>query len=275
VGITASVMCRCFQEGRTTPCPFPDQFVADPQAMPSLEWPHEPDEDEAAEAYEALQLWLATCCPHRNLTYAQEFIASWKGFQAFSDALEEIGAERFPHLMAQLPDGDEGVTSPEVAALMLAELDDFARAQSAVRHAVLIDDERGEVISMGSHILSGALAVDAMTGLDVGFNAQGFFVRDRWEMNRLLFQSMHLEQRLLHPESSQVEYVDLANGRSFVCNTPFGPIMTGEDGLPRMAFLRMRVDLQPSSESRFAYLIEPLRRVLQASVEMNHPVRWH
>lgn len=243
--------------------------------MPSLEWPYEPDEDEAAQAYEALQFWLAVCCPHRNLTYAQEFIASWKGFQAFSDALEEIGAERFPHLMAQLPDGDEGVTPPEVAALMLVELDDFARVQSDVRHPVLIDDERGEVISMGSHILSGALVVDTMNGLDVGFNAQGFFVRDRWEMNRLLFQSMRLEQRLLHPESSQVEYVDLANGRSFVCKTPFGPIMTGEDGLPRMAFLRMRVDLQPSPDNRFAYIIEPLRRILQAAVEMDHPVRWH
>lgn len=275
MGITASVMCRCFQEGKTTPCPFPELLVVDPQGMPSLDWPYEPDEDEAAEAYEALQLWLATCCPHPNLTYAQEFIASWKGYQAFSDALEELGAARFPHLMAQLPDGDEGVTRPEVAALMLAELDDFISAQSAVRHAVLIDDERDEVISMGSHILNGALAVDTINGLDVGFNAQGFFVRDRWEMNRLLFQSMRFEQRLLHPESSQVEYVDLANGRSFVCNTPFGPIMTGEDGLPRMAFLRMRVDLQPSSDSRFAYLIEPLRRVLQASVEMNHPVRWH
>lgn len=275
MGITASVMCRCYQEGRTTPCPFPDQFVADPQAMPSLEWSYEPDEDEAAEAYEELQAWLATCCPHPNLIYAQEFIASWKGYQAFSDALEELGAGRFPHLMAHLPDGDEGVTAPTVAAAMLNELDDFARLQSAVRHPVLIDDERGEVISMGSHILNGALSVDTMNGLDIGFNAQGFFVRDRWEMNRLLFQSMHFEQRLLHPESSQVEYVDVASGRSFVCNTPFGSIMTGENGLPRMAFLRMRVDLQPSAEGRFAYIVEPLRRILQAAVEMNHPVRWH
>lgn len=275
MGISASVMCRCYQEGRTTPCPLPDQFVADPEGMPSLAWTHEPDEDEAAAAYEALQAWLATCCPHPNLIYAQEFIASWKGFQAFSDALEELGAAHFPHLLAHLPDGEEGVTPPETAALMLAELDDFAHAQSTVRHPVLIDDERGEVISMGSHILSGALAVDTLTGLDIGFNAQGFFIRDRWEMNRLLFQSMHFEQRLLHPDVPQVEYVDLASGRALVCNTPFGPMMTGEDGLPRMALLRMRVELQPSAQNRFAYIIDPLRRILQAAVDMRHPVRWH
>jgi hypothetical protein len=275
VGVTASVMCRCYQDGLTTPCPFPEHFVANPEEMPGLEWAQTPTEEEAAAVYDAIQAWLQTCCPHPNLIYAEEFIASWDGMNAFSDALEEIGAERFPHLTAHLPYGDDGITTPEVARLMLAELDDFARAQLSLTHPVLVDEEQDSVISMGSHRMRKPLIVDRQTGLEIGFNARGFFVRDRLEMNRLLFQSMHLEQQLLSHEPFKVKYVDLASQRSFVCSLPFGPITMGDDGLPRPAFLRMRVELRPSAPNRFAYLTDPLRRVLQAAVDIGHPVRWY
>lgn len=275
MGISASVMCNCYRDGLTTPCPFPDQFVADPDALPALEWETPPNEEQAEAAYNTLRSWLETCCAHPNMNIANEFITSWKGYQSFTDALEAVDPQRFQHLLAQLPDGDDGITRPAIARLMLAELDDFANVQATLRHAVLMDDERATVISMGSHILSGALAVDPITGLDVGFNEQGFFVRDRWEMNRLLFQAMRFEQRLLLPEISQVEYADLDSDRTFVCNTAFGKTMVGEDGLPRMVFQRLRVELIVSSENRFAYITDPLRRVLQAALDTDHPVRWH
>jgi hypothetical protein len=268
-------MCNCYRDGKTTPSPFPDQFVADPTTMPGLEWDEQPDEQTAEDAIAKLRLWLADCCEHPNMNFASEFIASWKGYQGFTDALEGLDRVRFKTLLSQLPDGDDGITTPDKARLMLAELDDFASAQAQVKHAVLVDDERDQIISMGSHILQGALAVDPNTGLDIGFNEQGFFVRDRWELNRVLFQSMHFEQRLLLPETSQVEYVDIETKRHLRCNTPFGKSIIGADGLPRMVFARMRVDLIASTENRFAYITEPLRRVLNASLETDNPVRWH
>lgn len=275
MGIVASVMCNCYRDGKTTPCPFPQQFIADPAALPGLRWDEDPGESEAEAAYALLRLWLATCCDHPDMNQASEFIASWKGYQAFSDALDALGAKRFPALRAHLPGGDDGTTPPDAAAAMLAELDAFAQAQSQVRYAVLVDSERGEIISHGSHTLKGALKMDVSSGFDVGYDAEGFFVRDRWEMNRLVFRAMRLEQRLLHPETLQVEYVDLETGRTFACNTPFGQAFIGAHGLPRMVYERLHVELLPSPENRFAYLTDPLRRVLQASLQTGNPVRWH
>lgn len=275
MGIVASVMCNCYRDGKTTPCPFPQQFFADPAALPGLRWDEDPGESEAEAAYAVLRLWLATCCDHPDMNQASAFIASWKGYQAFSDALDALGAEHFPALRAHLPGGDDGTTPPDAAAAMLAELDAFAQAQSQVPYAVLVDSERNEIISHGSHTLKGALKIDVNSGFDVGYDADGFFVRDRWEMNRLVFRAMRLEQRLLHPETLQVEYVDLDTGRMFACNTPFGQAFIGEHGLPRMVYERLHVELLPSPENRFAYITDPLRRVLQASLQTGNPVRWH
>lgn len=274
MGIIASVMCNCYRDGITTPCPFPNQFIADPTTLPGLQWEEEPDEQEAERAFAKFRAWLEVCCEHRNMNYANEFITSWNGYQAFTDALEAMDRVQFRTLLKHLPDGEDGISTPDDCRVMLGELDQFVLLQSEIRHAVLMDSERGDVISMGSHTLKGKLAMNPTTGLDIGFDEQGFFIRDRWEMNRVLFRAMRLEQRLLHPEASQVDYVDLDSDRVFRCNTPFGKVMTGDDGLPRMVYARLHIDLVPSAENRFAYVIEPLRRVFEASIETGNPVRW-
>lgn len=203
-----------------------------------------------------------------------EFISSWKGFRAFQDAMEALGDEKFPMIIDQLPDGDEGETSAEKAAIMLRELDVFEAEQSNITQPVLVDTERGIDVSMGSNVLGGALTLDRETGFDLGFDEKGFFVRDRWELNRELFRAMRVEQELLHPETHQVEYRDRDGDRTFICSTPFGTITTGDDGVPRMALRHFHIELRPSGEQRFAYLTVPLRSVLEASIASGNAIRW-
>jgi hypothetical protein len=275
MGITASVMCNCYRDGKTTPCPYPHEFIADPHEFPTLEWQSQPDEITTRKAYAELHEWLLTCCEHPNMNAALEFIASWKSYQTFSDLLDTLDKEHFPHLNVHLPDGEDGITPPEVAPLILEEIQRFEQMQSKMTQAVLVDSERDDVISMGSQVLNGTLAMDRVSGFDIGFTEEGFFVRDRWELNRVVFSAKRLEQRLLRPEEMQVEYVDLESGRSFVCNTPFGKAFTGEDGLPRMYLQFFQIEQRPLSENRFAYILEPLKRVCKASIETNNPIRWH
>lgn len=257
------------------PCPYEEDFVYDPARMPALNMPPNLSESEATERYRTFRTWLATCCEHPDMNEASAFIASWKGHQAFAEALEALGADAFPQLLAQLPDGEDGITPASVAQTMLDELSAFEAQQSQLRHAVLVDSERDDVISMGSQVLSGVLAMDRQTGYDIGFDADGFFIRDRWEMNRTLFQAVRVEQRILRPEHQQVEYVNLETGKSFVCNTPFGKWYNGTDGLPRMYLKLFHVEARESESNRFSYIIDPLRRVLEASVRTQNPIRWH
>lgn len=270
MGISASVLCTCYPEGKTTPCPAAEHFHYDPSAAPALDLGYEDSEA----LHEAFQRWLTTCCEHPGMVYALEFIASWRGYRAFSDALDELGSEKFPLLTAQLPDGVDGISSAADAAGMLDEIARFEALQTVVTQAVLVDSERGQDISMGSQVLGGALTMDRVTGYDLGFDERGFFVRDRWEMNRELFRALRVEQQLLHPEELLVEYVDRDSERRFQCRVPFGKVMPGEDGLPRMALQFFHVELRPTTPMRFLYILEPLKRILQASVATGNPVRW-
>jgi hypothetical protein len=202
------------------------------------------------------------------------FVSSWKGYSAFVDALEQIGASHFPTIIAQLPDGDEGTTTPENAARMRDELQYFLQQQDQVQQVVLVDTERGVDISMGSQISGGALSMDRVSGYDLGFDEDGFFVRDRWEMNRDLFRAKRVQQHLLHPETHTVEYEDLDTGQRFRCNVPFGKPVTGEDGVPRMLLQHFQVEIRPAAPNRFAYIVDPLMRVFETSINEQIPITW-
>lgn len=202
------------------------------------------------------------------------FICSWKGFRNFMDAIDSLGEEHFPTIIEQLPDGDEGFSAADKIAPMLTELRYFMEHQTAVQQAVLVDSERETDISMGSNVLGGALTTDRLTGYDLGFDETGFFVRDRWELNRILFRAMRVEQRLMNPEQFQVEYIDRDSDARFLCTTPFGKVGTGEDGIPRMLLQFFHVELRDTAPNRFAYITTPLERVLELAVEKNEGIEW-
>lgn len=202
------------------------------------------------------------------------FISSWKAFRNFMDALAKLDAEQFPMMIDQLPDGDEGFTSADKVQVLLDELNHFIEQQSTIQQAVLVDSERYSDISMGSNILRGALTTDRLTGYDLGFDDNGFFVRDRWELDRILFRAMRVEQQLINPEHHQVEYHDRDGDRRFLCTTPFGKIGTGEDGVPRMMLQYFHVELRQTAPNRFAYITAPLARVFESALEKNDGIEW-
>lgn len=202
------------------------------------------------------------------------FISSWKGFRNFMNAIDALGAENFPMIIEQLPDGDEGFTSADKVQALADELQVFIQNQTQIQQAVLVDSERGDDISMGSNVLRGALTTDRVTGYDLGFDEMGFFVRDRWELDRLLFQAMRVEQRLINPEQHQVEYVNLDTEQKFLCTTPFGKVGTGEDGIPRMMLKLFHVELRDTAPNRFAYVTSPLARVFDSALAKNKGIEW-
>jgi hypothetical protein len=208
------------------------------------------------------------------MNYAHVYVANWKGYRAFLDALECLGWEHFPILQAELPGRNDSLTPPNAARRALRELDYFRQHADAATKAFLVDSERGLDVGTSSSILGGALTLDNRTGFDIGFDANGFFVRDRWELNRILFRARRVEQRLIQPETLKVEYVDLDTGRTFACSTPFGKVVTGDDGLQRMHLQQMHIEQRPVSAAYFDYIYEPLTEIFQASLATDNPVRW-
>lgn len=270
MGLNASVMCKCYPEGRTTPCPYPEHFTYDPTNRPALDLDYVGNE----QAHEEFRRWLESACEHPNMDLSSVFIASWKGYQQFEDTLKAMPDAPFLTLLAQLPDGDDGLTPADEAQRMLTELDRFEALATVGEQAVLVDSERDDDISMGSNVLKGTLTMDRTTGFDLGFDREGFFIRDRWDLNRELFRAMRVEQQLIYPESHQVRFIDRDSDKRFESSTPFGKPITDDEGNPRMYLWQFHIELRPVTPARFAYITGPLREVLQASLETGNPVRW-
>ncbi len=271
MGITAKVTSNCFRDGKSTPCPFPDDFVIDEVRGPMLKMKYIGNEQK----YKQFWDWLKECCEYPDMLRANEFVSSWRDFYTFQDALKAVGVQHFPMLLKHLPDGDDrGITSAEEAVPALEEIAYFKSLDAVDVSAVLVDTEREQDVSKGSNVLGGALTMDRVSGFDLGFDDDGFFVRDRWELNRELFRAMRVQQTVINPEDYLVEYRDLDTGRVFQCSAPFGQMIAGDDGLPRAYLKTFHVELRQVAPTRYAYILDPLIRVFEASVETGNAVRW-
>jgi hypothetical protein len=277
MGLDASVMCNCFQQGKTRPAPFTAHFYVDEDGFPALDLPYEYNEDQ----FDAFAEWLATCCEHPNMDFAAAFIANWKGYNAFWAALEQLGWEQFPILHAELPDSNsnQGLTTPQAANLALQELERFAAQGAGITKTFLIDSDTGEALASSTMAYGGMFGWNSRTGLNLGFDESGFFIADGWELNREMFRAMRFEQRVLESESldkpQQFEFVDLDSGRKFISSTPLKLFVRDQTGQLKQEYPeRVHVEERGVDVQYFSYIIEPLTYIFKASVDTGNPVRW-
>ena len=272
MGLDASVMCNCHRLGKATSCPFPDDFYVDEDGFPAIRL----KEDEVDKSDE-FDEWLATCCAHPYMDYVTVHIPSWKGYRSLVEALEAIGSEQFPTLIAELPEANEGVTTATASALALKELIVF-QSMDDISRTFLVNTETGTVISSTTAGDDRLLSVDAHTGLRPGFDTNGFYISDTWELNRELFRAKRVEQRRIESKELDVpdeyEFTDLDSGQKFVSTTPLRIFVRGEAGLKQDYPARIHVEKRVVDASYFKSIIEPLKTVFEASVEMDNPVRW-
>jgi hypothetical protein len=275
MGLDASVMCNCYKQGKTTPCPYPEFFHIDEEGFPGLNLPY----DENEEKSDIFDTWLATCCEHPHMDYAAVYVSNWKGYQSFLQALEQVGWEHFPVLRAELPDGNHGLTSADSARMALKELETFKTLGQSVVKTFLVNTETQETLGTSSITHSNMLGWNGRTGMNIGFDEKGFFILDSWEMNRELFRAKRFEQRMLEAEGldrpQQFEYIDLDSGRRFVCSTPVRIFV--EDGFGQLKQeypQQMHIEQRTVGAEYYTYLLDPLITIFKASVETGNPVRW-
>ncbi len=275
MGLDASVMCNCYREGKTTPCPFPEHYSLDEEGFPALALPYDGNEDK----FDQFEEWLATCCEHPHMDYAAVFVANWKGYHSFVEALEQIGWQHFPTLKAVLPDRNHGLTTSEAAKAALEELHHFTSGENGLTKTFLVDSETNEPFAASAMAYGGMFGWNGRTGMSLGFDQDGFFIIDVWELNRELFRAKRFEQRILEVESldrpQQYEFVNLENDRRFVCSTPLKLFVKDISGQLKQTYPHfVHVEQRPIEVTYFSYIVQPLEYIFQASVETGNPVRW-
>jgi hypothetical protein len=306
MGLDAFVYCNCLKHGKTKPytLDFGWQFdVEDGYLQPNVKTD---DEDEYDEKWEQLRDWTADACEHPDCIYASERIANWFGYRKFLNALGRHGWEYFPTLESELPEGNQGTTSPEAAQRMLEELDYFQK-NVASQSYFLINTLTDEVIHEYNEAYQGIFLYDGRSGVDIGIDPNGLFIVERTRgrtfmddvgdiikgipglpERRELFRAMRFEQRLLEPEltythqGGKVEYFDADTEDRFVCSAISGQQiawpdgrMENDQGQVRLDYPQvMHVEARAVEANHFLYIVEPLIAMCKAAIAMDNPIVW-
>jgi len=277
MGVDASVRCNCWERGLAKSTPLASRIVIDKEGYPSLKNEDDPD-------FGAFWEWLQTCCAHPDMNQVSEHLANWHGYREFQRALHQAGgADRFPTLIASLPEANGGLATAGLAPRMLAELSDFEQSAHFGLRFVLVDSNLGHELRSASaphHFVR-------TSELHLGLDAEGFFVVSKDA--EVLFRSKRFTQTMLAPEgpdpvrSGPVLLVDLDSGKDFRCEIAMpGPAIAWPDGRMQNDAGQFRssypsavhFERRDHASTHFNYIIEPLRILCRAAIETGNPIRW-
>lgn len=266
MGLDATVRCTCWEEGKTTPPPVARSRIRLDAATDDLDldlpW------DGNHEAHAAFQDWLESCCEHPRMRFAWERISSWAGVRHFQNALRALGADKFPRLLAAIPDTNGGMTKPADAGACLAELSAFEKQGSFHRRIHLTDAETGDVIHDYVEDYGGVFAWLGQEGIEMGVDADGFFITDR--EGSVFFRSKDTEQMRQGP--AEFVFRDVESGAKFV--SPAGLSHPASDGLTDLFPKRVKVVIEDDTPANYVHEISALRKVFEASAATGRPVIW-
>jgi hypothetical protein len=252
------VYCRCWQDGLAA-APQLGPVGLDEDGWLGLLLPWEGNEA----AHEAFDAWLMRACPHEQMWQASEAVSNWAGLRLFQQALSSAGWSHFPTLHAGLPNANGGSMPTGQATLVLDELDLFTNQARIENEVVLVDEVTGRVL------MTYVAAYDGVAMLGPGYRAgvdpDGFFVLDPdMDPPVTLFRADRFGQRLL--PSGEVEFTG-GGHKATVVMPPVG----GHETAPPQ---RLAVEIRPQSVADFGYIVDPLRRLCEASVATGNPVMW-
>ncbi|NUT35218.1 MAG: hypothetical protein HOV79_19355 [Hamadaea sp.] len=256
MGLHGFVHCRCWQDGHAAPAPV-EPVGFDDEGWLSLLLPWQDHKAEHAE----FDQWRERACPHAAMLLANESVANWAGVRLFQQALRAAGAERFPTLLARVPDLDGGKVQAAHAALMLAELEGFDPRAAVEEQVVLLDEETGRILMR--HVASYAGVAIWGPGYRAGVDRDGFFIVTATHPPVTRFRAKRFEQHV-QPNGEVLFTDDLRQLQ--LAMPPIGR----KEGVTarRLAVHRQLV------RADFSYIVQPLRTLCMASVSTGNPVIW-
>jgi hypothetical protein len=227
--------------------------------------------------------WKKTCCPHEWTDYARERISNWSGYRLFQQRLAEIGWQHFPVLQAELPEANGGLTDAKAAAAALEELAFLESTAHSGQDVVLMDLSDGEMLYRYIEAYQGIFTWCGKSGMDLGVDPNGFFVRlreDKGAPGVDLFRSKQFEQE--HIRENEIIFRDVETGEVFrgacgvtrVASWPDGRLQNDEGRVNQIYPKHLQVEMKPRTSADLDYIIQPLKRIFGASVETGNPVRW-
>ncbi len=276
MGLDAAVRCRCWEDGLCNPpASLTPRLWYDPAtAEVNQITPENLSEQKILELYLEYDLWVMEgACAQRSMSIAREHVSNWGGLREFQHALHSVGEGLCATLLREIPNSNGGLTKPAAARTCLAELDHFCSLSQFGTIVELVDGDSGGVIHSLVEPYHGWLATNGATNVSFRLNVDGTFQIERGRAGvmchdpdaQILFRSRAFSQA--ETSAGEFCFTDLLSGDQLLCSNGLNDAPGGN---PASFKVRQRTD----TPARYAYCIEPLRRVFQAAVDNNHPVLW-
>lgn len=273
------VVCRCYQDGKTSVPPFPELVVLDEDGL-SLDIPEtdlHTDEDWALyfEKQNQFDEWKHTACPHEAMEYAEAWLANGMGMAGFKSYLySQGGMEVFPVLLKELPSANGGCMPASQAEKALHELHYLKGLKVPMEKIVLREKESKNVIMIGDYEDTIPFAFFDLNKKMILDN-RGFFIVETKEVDGvendyILFQAMEFSTVVV--EEKRIAYCD-HHAKSLRIGSYF-PMQLGENKPLETETAYEVVKEIYQSDSYWNYIVEALEKICKAAVETQNPVHW-
>lgn len=280
MGLDATVMCNCFRDGKTTPLPFPREWLeVDDEGYLNLKKEHD-----CSDNWDKQCEWEESCCEHENMDLVCEHISNWTGYRQFQEALSELGWRHFPVLKEQLPEANGGLTPAKASAQALQELDHFAAAGEVGVKTVLVDtaSDTGLYEYVPAH--GGVFLFCGTRGINVGLGEFEFFAVDATSGEDLFlatrFRQFRTGGEQISGDSDDLVWQNLDTGEVYNLGIAIPGRRLASEGEQSGEQWQVEypsdfhVEHRPWLVTEFEYIVKALRTVFDASVQTGNPVRW-
>jgi hypothetical protein len=276
MGYDAFVLCNCYKEGKTPAPPYFDCVKIDDYGpYLDLESMSTTEGKEFLQQQEAFESWQKNACPHEDMELVSVHLSNIAGMRAFKALLKECGgAERFPVLSSYLPVANGGTLPAQHAAQAMSELCSLEKEGSLEERVVLKLKETAQRVQSakanGSHIFTFSKSTEQYYGID----GDGFFIMKRRKVfwipyTTLVFRSTDFKQTAIG--TSKFLFTDKKSNHQGIGNLSLYPAEKN-NALEEHEFVVVKETTTVSTEYR--YILEPLKRLTQASIDSGNPIVW-
>jgi hypothetical protein len=231
-------------------------------------------ESEAFRMLDEFEKWVESACEHKDMRLADEWLSNISGMGAFRSVVRHFGGEnRFPVLTRFLPSSNDGSLPALYAVEALAELKELGSEKTAEERILLSEQSSATVIASVRSDTYYCFAFDGTSKISYAIDKEGFFIlkeveEDGKQVYYVLFRSMKFTQQSLSQHNFR--FTDLSTGDAFESKLKLHPA----EGvvLPRYEFEIVTKRVPVGEE--YSYMIQPLIRLMEASVLSDNDVMW-
>lgn len=265
MSLVAIVYCRCVEQGKASAPPFSTKLlVSDEEGRLTLTLT---EGHEKQLLKEQKHQWEKDCCSHPWRHYLNEWIGDWPGVQMLYSALHELGTHNFPTLLECIPLANTGTVSPEQSKKALQELEVFQESlcRGEFRLVSLVSNDDRELCSIA---YSQGRCIYFTDKHEFWLDGNGLKILSR-SNEEPVFESKHFSQEYLD-DKAQTLFVDKTSGAKYL---GAGDIRIQDATNPEIP-AEFKVEERLCSSDGFDYIVIPLKKAFQASVEISRSLIW-